>query len=224
MPEIDSVTRPLSEIERRILTADLKRSERRLRSFSKRLISAGIIICGTLWALTMVATNGRGWLPATAFWLGLAVVMYVWNYFSEKPKYTAVVRRFEDALRRNEVHEIRIQSNAFAELEEIEDEGACFAFQLDDHRIVFVSGQDYYPSARFPNSDFSVIRVFDSQKSLVQEFVEKRGSKLKSKRRISAKAKSKLEVPEHLQVIEGDLDELETLLAHSSQAHKLLSS
>src|SRR5215467_15471045 len=210
MPEIESITRRLSEIERRILTADLKRSERRLRSFSKRLLSAGVIICGTLWALTVFATKGS-WLPATAFWSGLAVVMYTWNYFSEKPKYRSVVRRFEDVLRRNEVHEIRIHSDAYVELDEIEDEGACFAFQLDDQRIVFVSGQDYYPLARFPNSDFSVIRVFDSQNSLVQEFVEKRGSKLKPKRRISAKAKSKLEVPEHLQVIKGDLDGLENL-------------
>jgi hypothetical protein len=118
---------------------------------------------------------------------------YLWVYLSQKPKYRAAVNRFEDALRRNEVQEIKIQSDALVELEEIEDEGACFAFQLNDHRIVFVSGQDYYSSARFPNDDFSVIRVYDSRRFLVQEFVEKRGIKLKSKRSIPAKVKSQLQ-------------------------------
>jgi len=222
MPEIGSVTRPLSEVERRFLMADLRRSQGRLRSFPKRQWSAGVIIFGLLWASTVIATKGN-WLLATAFWLMLGAVISAWAYFSEKPKYRDAVRRCEDALRRNEVHEVSIRSDAFVELEEIEDEGACYAFQLRDRRIVFVSGQDYYPSARFPNTDFSVIRVFDGERSLGQEFVEKRGSRLQPKRKISAEAKAQLEVPQHLQVIEGDLDELEHLLARSNQTHKLSS-
>lgn len=211
MSEIDSTIRPLSEIELRLLTADLKRSEGRLPSFSKRLLMADFIVCGTFWVLTVIATKGR-WLLPTAVWSVILVVISVWIYLSERPEYRAPVSRLEDALRQNEVHEIRIQSDAFVELEEIEDEGACFAFEIAGRRIVFVSGQDYYPSARFPNGDFSVIQVFDSQKSLVQEFVEKRGSKLEPRRKISAKTKSRLDIPEHLQVIDGDLGELENLL------------
>lgn len=216
MPEIDSVTRPLSNTERRLLTADLHRSERRQRSLPKRTLSANVLVFGSLWALTMIATKEYR-LFATALWLGLTVVVNLWAYFPEKSKLRAAVHRFEDALRRNEVQEIRIQSDSLVELEEIEDEGACFAFQLNDHRIVFVSGQDYYPSARFPSNDFSVIRVFDSRGSLVQELIEKRGSKLKPKRSIPAKVKSKVDIPEHLEVLDGDLDELESLLTNDGQ-------
>jgi len=219
MPEISSITRPLSKVEQRLLQADLKRSQARLRSFSRRLLSAGVVIFGPLWALTVIVAKGRLILP-TAVWLVLAVAISAWTYFSETPKYAAAIRRFEDALRRNEVSEIKIQSDAFVEIEEIEDEGACYAFQLDNHQIVFVSGQDYYPSARFPNADFSIIRIFGSQESPVEEFVEKRGRKLKPKRKISAKVKSQLEIPEHLQVVQGNLDQLENLLVQSSRARQ----
>jgi len=219
MPEISSVTRPLSKIEQRLLQADLRQSEARLRSFSRKLLSAGVVIFGPLWVLRVIVAKGR-WVLPTAFWLVLAVAISAWTYFSETPKYTAAVRRFEDALRRNEVQEIKIESDAFVELEEIEDEGACYAFQLGSDRIVFVSGQDYYPSARFPNNDFSVIRVFGSQGSLVEEFVEKRGKKLKPRKKISAEIKSQLEIPEHLQVIEGNLDQLESLCTKQPASHE----
>ena len=183
-----------------------------MRSFLKRLLSVGPVIFGTLWAVTLITEKGRHWLFATALWLGVSVLILAWAYFSEKPKYDAAIRRCEDALQRNEAHETSIQSDAFVELEEIEDEGVCYAFQLSHRRIVFVSGQDYYPTARFPNSDFSLIRIFDQQNFLVEEFVEKRGNKLKPQRKISAEMKSKLKVPGHLQVVEGDLDQLENLL------------
>ena len=223
MREISGVIRPFSGVERRLLIADLRRSQSRLRSFPKSQWSAGVVIFGLLWASTVIATKGN-WLLPTAFWSLLGVAISAWVYSSEKPKYAAAVRRCEDVLRQNEVHEISIRTDALVELEEIEDEGACYAIQLRDHLIVFVSGQDYYPSARFPNTDFSVIRIFDSEKSLVHEFIEKRGSKLRPKRKISAEAKAQLEVPLHLQVIEGDLDELENLLARNNQTRKFSAS
>jgi hypothetical protein len=213
MPEIDSIARPISEAERLLLSAELQRIERRLRSFPRRAVSAGFVLCGVFCALTVLATKEHQ-LVAIVFWLALFLVISVWVCLSQRPKYLAELNRLDDALCRNEVRETRIQSDAFVELEEIEDEGACFAFQLSGNQIVFVSGQDYYPSALFPNNDFSVIRVFDSRKTLVQEFIEKHGSKLKAKRSIPAETKSKLKVPEHLQVIVGDVDELESLLAH----------
>jgi len=211
MPEIDSIARPISEIERRLLTAELQRIERRLRSFPRRAVSASFVLCGVFCALTVLATKEHE-LVAIVFWIVLFLLISGWVCFSQRPKYSAELHRLEDALSRNEVRETRIQSDAFVELEEIEDEGACFAFQLGGNQIVFVSGQDYYPSARFPNNDFSVIRVFDSSRTLVHEFIEKRGSKLKARRSIPAETKSQLKVPEHLQMIVGHVDELESLL------------
>jgi len=35
------------------------------------------------------------------------------------------------------------------EFEQEEDEGACYAFQLDSHHLVFLVGQDFYASVCF---------------------------------------------------------------------------
>jgi len=51
------------------------------------------------------------------------------------------------------------------EFEEEEDEDACYAFQLDGGRILFVAGQSYYRSARFPNTDFSLVGLYDKEGS-----------------------------------------------------------
>jgi hypothetical protein len=213
MPEIESVTRPLSETERRLLTAALKHRQRRFENFPKRQLITGLAIFGVLWAWTMIATHTK-WYITTAIWAGIGSVILLWVYFSEKPKEKAGVQIYEDALRRNQARVTRIQSDEMVELEEEEDEGACYAFQLRRQRIVFVSGQDFYPSARFPNSDFSLVHIYGEEEVLVESFIEKHGKKLRPKRTISAELKSKLKVPGHLQVIEGNLDDLEKLLVH----------
>lgn len=102
------------------------------------------------------------------------------------------------------------------ELEEQEDEGACYAFQIAGNRIVFISGQDFYASARFPNNDFSLIHIYREDGALLEGFIEKRGTKLNPSRKIPSEMKEKMEVPDHLKVIDGTLDQLESLLAPAS--------
>jgi hypothetical protein len=160
----------------------------------------------------MVVTHSP-WYIVSAIWFGIGSVISLWNYFSEKPKERAAVELYAEALRRNQARETRIQSDEMVELEEEEDEGACYAFQLSRKRIVFVSGQDFYPSARFPNSDFSLVCVYSDKGVLVERFIEKRGKKLRPKRTISADRRTNLKVPSHLEVIEGTLDDLEKLFA-----------
>jgi hypothetical protein len=48
---------------------------------------------------------------------------------------------------------------------------------------------------------------------VVEILIEKHGKKLGPKRKIPAELKSKMKVPDHLQVIAGKLDDLEKLLA-----------
>jgi hypothetical protein len=105
--------------------------------------------------------------------MGVALPISVWSYLSLRPKRFADVCQIESALRRNQACVIRIQSEAMVEFEEEEDEGACYAFQLNEHRVIFVSGQDFYPSARFPNSDFSLVSIYADNNALVESFVGK---------------------------------------------------
>jgi hypothetical protein len=101
----------------------------------------------------MLAARGRHWFVVTVFWVAFTGPMLLWAYLSSRRKINAVLRRLQNALLRNQAGVIRIQSEELAEIEEEEeeeDEGACYAFQLDSEKIVFISGQDYYPSASFP--------------------------------------------------------------------------
>jgi hypothetical protein len=207
-----TVARRLSEKERRLLTGALTHRQRRFKSFAKRQLVAGLGIFGILWAGTMMATHDP-WYIVTTIWVAIGGAIFVWVYLSERPKQKAGVELYAGALRRNQALETRIQSEEMVKLEEEEDEGACYAFQLSGEHIVFISGQDFYPSARFPNTDFSLVQIYDENEVLVETFIEKHGMKLKPNRKISAEQKSKMKVPYHLQVIEGKLDDLEKLLA-----------
>jgi hypothetical protein len=103
------------------------------------------------------------------------------------------------------------------EFEEEEDEGACYAFQLDKCQIVFVSGQDFYPSAKFPNTDFSVVNIYADDGKLVESLIEKNGDKLKALRKISSRAKSGMTIPGNLETVDGDLSQIEQVLASDQQ-------
>jgi len=210
MGTIETFVRPLSEAERRIVTSSLRQKQRRLKNFSKGILTAGLLIFAVFAIVPMIWSRGRLYVPV-AVWFGIVALISVWGYFSEKPKEESAVHIYASALRRNEAHITRIQSDEMVELEEEEDEGACYAFQLKD-KIVFIFGQDYYASARFPNTDFSLVEIRGENGSPIEGLIEKNGKKLKPKRTISAKVKSKLRIPGNLEVIEGNLGDLEDLL------------
>lgn len=130
----------------------------------------------------------------------------LWSGISVSKDFRRRVGKLEQTLARNRAVVTRIVSDRMIEFEEVEDEGACYAFQVTEDRIAFVVGQDYYPSAKFPNSDFDLIGIGP------EEVVEKRGQKLVPLRQIKANIKKDLQIPDHLAVIEGKLENLEELL------------
>jgi hypothetical protein len=142
----------------------------------------------------------------------ICAVLVVWGAVNARRDLTKDIDRLERTLTRNEAREVTIQSTEMVEFEEEEDEGACYAFQLNDGRIVFIDGQEYYPSAKFPNTDFSLVSIHDADGGCVEELIYKRGQKLKPRRTIPAKFKSEMLLPDHLEVITGKLSELEGLL------------
>ena len=121
----------------------------------------------------------------------------------------------ESALRRNEADVYDIRAGAFAEIEEIEDEGACYAFEVDAGRLVFITGQQFYEGARFPSLDFSLVYLLDEAGQPVDMVIDKRGPRATAARKVPAAIKQKLDVPDHLEVRVGHLDNLENVLGHS---------
>jgi hypothetical protein len=218
---MENVVRPLTEKEHRLLNGVLVRRQRRLATLRRRMLVIGSVLSGALWGLMMIATlldkKGPTWYASLSIALSIALPISLWSYLSLRPKVFAEVCQVESALRRNEARVTRIQSQAMVEFEEIEDEGACYALQLDKHRIVFVSGQDYYPTAQFPNDDFSLVSIYGDDNILVEAFIENHGNKLQPFRSVSSEQKSRMLIPFHLQTIEGDLNQIEQLLASNGR-------
>lgn len=117
-----------------------------------------------------------------------------------------------DAQERNVAEVVHIQSVKMVEFDEINDEGACYAFQIGDDKIVFVVGQEFYRSSKFPNTDFELVHIYDRARNLVEMLVFNHGVRLKPARKISAEQKVKLNLPDHLDTYTGNLEKLENLL------------
>lgn len=217
---VEKPIRPLSEKERRLLSSALAWRRRRVHALRRRSLFIGLTIFVVFWAMMVTATvadkRGPAWYYSCLMAIAIALLISLWTYFELRPKFTADVAQHENALHRNEARVTRIQSNAMVEFEEAEDEGACHAFQLDQGRIVFVSGQDFYDSAKFPNSDFSLVDILADDGRLIESFIEKNGTRLKALRKISSRQKAGMRIPEHLEIIEGDLHEIEQILLRGS--------
>jgi hypothetical protein len=209
--------RPLSTAEARWLRWAVSFRRRQLRAGRRRIGLVGVVVFGSLWGLSNLATwadkRGPNWFVSALIWLAIGIPITIWAYLSNRKGVVKSIRQLESALVQNAACEVRIHSNATIEFEEVEDEGACYAFQLNNRRIVFIVGQQFYSSLRFPTSDFSMVDFGTEDGSVVAGFVRRRGMRIKPVRRIPSQKKAKLKIPEHLQVINGELSQIEQLLA-----------
>ncbi|MCC6409383.1 MAG: hypothetical protein IT453_19650 [Planctomycetes bacterium] len=211
---LEHSTRRLSESERRVLRATLTARRKQLSSALLRSLGATGVLCGGLCVLTSWASGVRAPIVVLA-WAVIAVVIAAWSNISTRRELGVTIRALEDVLARDEAHVVHIRASAVVELAEVDDEGACFAFQVDERRIVFVCGRDFHASAKFPNDDFSLVEVRDARGALVESLIAKHGAKTAPARTIPARTRRSLIVPEHLATVEGRIEELERLLAAS---------
>ena len=214
MPSLAPSRRPLSEAERRLLRSKIQGSERRQRAVSKRVPVATFGTVLALWVATLLASDAP-WLVVTVFWLTIGAGLVLWlrrDQRNEDRDARQWTEGLESALRRNQADVFDIRASAFVELEEFEDEGACYAFALDDRRVVFVSGQEFYEAARFPSLNFALVYALDEKGRPADMLIEKRGARAAPVRTMPFAVKHTLEIPEHLEVVEASLDDLEVRL------------
>lgn len=179
------------------------------------LLAGGISTA--LWLATMIASDAA-WPVVTLFWIavGSGIGFWVWRDTKRDARYAvAMAERLESALGRDEANVFDFEARSFVEFEEIEDEGACYAFDLGPGHIAFVVGQEFYPEARFPSLDFSLVYPLDAVGSEIDMLIEKRGPKAGPLRKIPRHLKKDCVIPDHLEVLEGQLSELERLLVRS---------
>lgn len=173
----------------------------------------GVVVIFLLYVLTLLASDTNG-LIVTGFWALIGAVILAWVLTGTRKDartFAGIADAYRSALEKNEVLAYDIRSTAFAELEEIEDEGACYAFQIEDDRMVFLSGQQFYPEAKFPSHDFSIVHVLDEHDNAVAEHIEKRGPQVEASEFVPAFVKARLEIPDDLDVVDGRIEDIEDL-------------
>ena len=147
----------------------------------------------------------------TAFWLVIGAVIAL-SVARDMRKHASqfgdMAAGLRSALVANAADVYDVRARAFVEFEEAEDEGACYGFEIDGPRLVFVTGQEFYPGARFPSLDFSLVYIVDEAGRTVDMLIDKRGARAKPARTIPVR--DSLARPEHLEVREGGIETLHT--------------
>jgi hypothetical protein len=213
---LDSV-RQLSPAETRFLRGSLWRARRRLRCQIVRCLLAIGVICSLLCIATLLVS--RDPVPViVGFWISVAVLLLVWTGWELLRDGKRRIRALDGALQRNSAHVTRITASRVVELEEAEDEGACFGFEQPDGVVVFVVGQDFYPTRKFPSTDFSLVWIYDLSNAPVELLVENHGTKVEPVRIISCSDQHRFRRPSHLDSVDATIDNIEVSLA-AQQAH-----
>lgn len=215
---MESFTRPLSDAERRLLTCHLRRLERERTSHWPRVIGVTLAVVGVLWLLTVLASGSPLWV-VTAFWAILGVLLAVW-VGRDRGGMAApdLVRGLETALRGGDASVTRIEARRYAEIEEAEDEGAHLALELVDGSLTFLSGQDSYPTPRFPSERIDYVDVRNPEGATVLSLRSCAGRRLSCARVLPAEIKSRMRWPGDLAIRRGSLEALEEILGATGVA------
>ena len=205
-------TRSLTASEGRFLR--LRRSA--IRSQRRRVLArtvAAAIIGGALLCLVTLLASNASRTSVIGFWLVISGALAGWAAFDAHRSLRAIAQRVESALRADRVDEVVIEASQFVSFEEASDEGACYAFEVAPDQVIFVSGQDFYPSARFPCTSFALAHIQSETGATIDILIEKHGPKVAPVRVLPASAKATLRIPDHLAVVTSSVATLESALA-----------
>jgi hypothetical protein len=191
------IERPLSEAERSDLAERLAcaRTESAAALIKTGGVSAGI--CGVLAFLTVLASDAPVGL-IVLFWLVMTVLFTAWIGWPWRRLMRSQVPVLDGALRANHAVETRIRAARVVEFEEVEDEGACYAFEIEPGTCVFIVGQEFYEDDDFPNTDFSMVDLLGESGIPATTLLTKAGSKLQPERVVPAAVKNAVELPKNL--------------------------
>ena len=78
---------------------------------------------------------------------------------------------------------------------------------------MFIVGQEFYEDDDFPNTDFSMVEILGETDQAIDILLIKHGVKLQRERVVPASVKHRLNLPEHLAIIAGALDDIEASLS-----------
>ena len=174
---------------------------------AKRATLFGALMLAALWLAT-VAVSDAPIALITAFWVIVGAIVLGWSRYSDVARDAWVVG-LESALRANSANVYDVQATSFVSLQETDDEGGGFVFQLDGGQLLFLDAAAGRCSGRFPSLDFSVVQALDVAGTPVAQWIERRGAKAHPVRKVEAAVAV---APADLSQRPGRLEDLESLL------------
>lgn len=204
---VDQTERRLLDDERRVLDRRRREAERAATAALRRFGLVSGSICAVLCVLTLLASDAP---PAVVigFWTLMAAMFTLWTGLPERRQARQRAGAYAAALAHDRARVTRIRSERVVAYEEVEDEGACWAFDAGGGRTIFVSGQMYGADAGFPTSDVTFVEVLLPNGAAVDELVTLDGRRLEPEHRVPPAVTLAGEVPEHLQTIDVPIDRI----------------
>ena len=129
----------------------------------------------------------------SAIYLGIIV----WVIAERRTKLSRRRKSIAYLKARNLLTVVEVNSDSFYLLDEEDDEGVYYLYQLQNNKVFSFGGQDFYESDVFPSNKFEIVegRGIKNEILILETFVH--GEKIKPKRTISGKDKWDLLTSSH---------------------------
>ena len=207
--KVDS--RPLTDSERRLVRWHIYHLSRLRRRHWPRFILIGLLVFLPLWIITLMLSDAP-LLVITAFWLALGAAIIVWVGRDQWRPPQLQIEQLRAVLRDGNAVATDLTCVGYVEVEEREDEGAALILELEGRKLTFLSGQENYPSPRFPSREITFIELRTSEGSPVLSSRRCKGGPLRASRMLPSSARTTMRWPGDGEIVDGTLEDTEKVL------------
>jgi hypothetical protein len=220
--------RPLTDLDRGLLAEEMSFIDERWRHLRRFTIAAPLLLlaAGGLFLLLQGFEN-RALFYLAAFVLAVFLGIVLWVYRENALMLAAREAALRRALDRDEVRVLHCRADNMLAVPEAADEGPGYFFQVEPYAILYLDGQAYYPTNRFPNTDFEVVEVLDEQGVVIAGRINCLGERITAERALTPAQKARLvrqdRLPADMSLIDGALAGVEERLLAGSAVIRPLS-
>jgi hypothetical protein len=204
---VEAYTRLLTPQEKRMVRAGIALCNQQMRR-GKRVAFVPLLAIPIALAFLWVGQNMNAMVA-----IGCGAVylpIFAWATRDARRDSLQRRKRWQAILDDNRVDVLRCVAGEVVEWEEKEDEGKTYFFQIEEDKILVLTGQEYYPTRRFPNDDFEL--VISEGERPVFGYTRCLGNKLNPQFVLPASSKREWYQPQDREIFEGRVSDLESIL------------
>lgn len=205
--------RPLKEQELKVLNRMIKQTKPRTsRGYRIRfyvVLTSLPLIVGSI-AYFFVSPDSRPVLYLTvAAYMGIFYWIMIEGHVEEKKKRNSLLY----LKNKNLVTVVEVNSDYFYVLDEKDDEGVHYLYQLSDNKVLSFGGQNFYETKKFPSDRFEIVegRGINNERLLFEIFVH--GEEIQPRKVISGREKWELHAsryyhdPDTITIMDGTIED-----------------